>query len=138
MDEAATLSESPTELAEPVCRIAIRPEFGWRSFDRGNIELWTKGYGRFADGQSLLNELLKIPAVPTANDVAALLASCDGHFALAARGPGWAFAAVDHVRSIPIAFARCGDGWCIGDQALRLRNRACLGQSGIDASAARA
>jgi asparagine synthase (glutamine-hydrolysing) len=118
-----------------VAEIAIKVEFGWRRLARAGVELWIKGYGRVEDGEALLARLLGL-ARPGVADLAALLAGLDGHFAVAASGPGWAFAAVDWVRSIPLAFARCGDGWLVDDQALRLRDRAGLGSADIDPDAA--
>ena len=84
----------------------------------------------------MLARLGKLARKPTVSDIAGVLADFDGHFAVAARGPGWAFAAVDWVRSIPLAFARCGGQWCIDDQALRLRDSAGLGVGEIDPDAA--
>ena len=90
------------------CRIVIRPEFGWRHVARAGVELWTKGYGRVEKAETLLGRLGQLGPVPRAEDIAAIVAALDGHFALAARGSGWAFAAVDWVRSIPARLgARC-------------------------------
>jgi asparagine synthase (glutamine-hydrolysing) len=131
------MSAMPADLAPAAaCRIAIRAEHGWRRFARGGLDLWTKGYGRVADGEALLTGLVKLPATPTVKDISALIADCDGHFAVAACGPGWAIAAVDNVRSIPLAFARCDGEWCIDDRALRLRGKAKLSQRDIDLEAA--
>ena len=126
-----------TELGQEVnCRVAIRPEFGWRRYARGDIELWGKGYGRVEDSAALLAHLANLGLNPTVADIANMLADFDGHFAVAARGAGWAFAGVDYVRSIPLAFARCGGQWCIDDQALRLRDSAGLGSRDVDPDAA--
>ena len=131
------MSSAETGLAQDAaCRIAIRAEFGWRRYARGGVELWAKGYGRVEDGAALLARLGKLARKPTVSDIAGVLADFDGHFAVAARGPGWAFAAVDWVRSIPLAFARCGGQWCIDDQALRLRDSAGLGVGEVDPDAA--
>ena len=80
--------------------------------------------------------LAKLARKPAVADIAAILSDIDGHFALVARGPGWAIAAVDNVRSIPLAFARCGAQWCIDDQALRLRESAGLSAGDVDPDAA--
>ena len=121
---------------EAACRVAIHTEFGWRRQAQAGCELWTKGYGCVEDGTRLLTRMTRLGARPTVADIADLLADFDGHFALAARGPGWAFAAVDFVRSIPLAFARCGDRWQIDDQALRLRDAAGLDARDVDSEAA--
>jgi asparagine synthase (glutamine-hydrolysing) len=118
------------------CRIVIHAECSWRRFARGNIELWAKGYGAGVDGDVMLTSLMNFTPSPRIADLAALVGTLDGHFALAARGPGWAFAAVDYVRSIPLAFARCGGQWYIDDQALRLRDSAGLGVRDVDPDAA--
>jgi asparagine synthase (glutamine-hydrolysing) len=116
--------------------IGIRAEFGWRRFARAGIELWTKGYDRAENSATTFSRLAKLVNKPTVADIAGLLADFDGHFAIAGRGPGWAFAAVDWVRSIPLAFARFAGQWWIDDQALRLRERVGLGVRDVDPDAA--
>jgi len=64
------------------------------------------------------------------------LLELDGHYALAATGAGWGFAAVDWVRSIPLAAAQVSGGWVIDDQPERLRRGAGLGVSDIEPDAA--
>ncbi len=130
------MSLAESVVRDAACRIAIRGEFGWRRHARADVELWTKGYGRVEDGAGLLGRLSKLGRKPAVSDIAGVLADFDGHFALAASGPGWVFAAVDYVRSIPLAFARCGGQWCIDDQALRLRDSAGLGTRDVDPDAA--
>ncbi len=70
------------------------------------------------------------------NIVGDLLAAVVGHFAICATGPGWAFAAVDWVRSIPLAITQVDGAWMIDDQPERLRRRAGLGLADIDPDAA--
>lgn len=116
------------------CRVAIRAEFGWRRFVRAGVTVWVKGYGRIEDSEALLGQLTALPMVPAAADVAKLVGELDGHFAVAATGPGWAFAAVDRVRSIPLAWGFGPDGWAVDDQAERLRRG--LGHDEVDQEAA--
>ncbi len=71
----------------------------------------------------MLERLRRFGAATEAEQIGELLAGLDGHFAIVARGPGWTFAAVDYVRSIPLAFAKCGGRWYVDDQAARLRER---------------
>jgi asparagine synthase (glutamine-hydrolysing) len=109
--------------AHEAATIVIRPEFGWRRVaPSGGIELMTKGYGRIEDARALAT-LAELRAAPTVAALSDLLLGLDGHFALAGSGPGWAFAAVDRVRSIPLAWASDTDGWVVDDQAERLRRR---------------
>lgn len=120
--------------AVPAVDIAIRAEFGWRRAARPGIELWVKGYGGVQDADGLLAQLEKLPRDVQASDISHLLAALDGHFAIVARGPDWTFAAVDWVRSIPLAWAKGPDGLVIDDQAERLRRR--LGLEDVDHEAA--
>ena len=53
-----------------------------------------------------------------------LLLEANGHYALVVTGAGWAVAAVDWVRSIPLAAARVGGRWVVDDQPERLRSEA--------------
>jgi asparagine synthase (glutamine-hydrolysing) len=122
--------------AEPAAAVAIRPEFGWTMAREGEIVVWTKGYGRGANGPALARFLAAHPQNRTAAALERYFNSLDGHFALAANGPGFAVAAVDWVRSIPLAFARCGNTWSIDDQAWRLRGRAGLTARDLDDDAA--
>jgi asparagine synthase (glutamine-hydrolysing) len=112
--------------AESAAAVAIRPEFGWTMVREGEIVVWSKGYSRGADGAAFARFLAANPQNRTAAVLERYFNSLDGHFALAANGPGFAVAAVDWVRSIPLAFARCDGVWSIDDQAWRLRGRARL------------
>jgi asparagine synthase (glutamine-hydrolysing) len=117
--------------SRPAVRIAIETDFGWRRARVGGIAVWAKGYGRGTDAAGLARRLAEVSKADVAT-FSSLLSEFDGHFAVAASGERFAFAAVDWVRSIPLGFARCGDHWRIDDQALRLRNHAALTQSDID------
>ena len=121
--------------SRPAARIAIEAEFGWRHAREGDVTVWAKGYGRGADAAKLARRLAEIPKLDIAT-LASFLSGLDGHFAIAATGPKFSFAAVDWVRSIPVGFARCGGEWIIDDQALRLRSRAGLTERDIDGDAA--
>ena len=114
--------------------IAIKPEYGWRRVRAGMIDLFVKGYGKVQDIAALSAALGRLGAKPTARALSDLLLGLDGHFAVAAAGPGWSFAAVDWVRSIPLAWALGPDGWVIDDQAERLRRS--LGLDEVDHEAA--
>jgi asparagine synthase (glutamine-hydrolysing) len=114
--------------------VAIQSEYGWRRVRVGEVDLAVKGYGRIEDTAKVAAVLARFRDAPTVADAAKLLSTLDGHFALAAMGPDWALAAVDWVRSIPLAWAQGPDGWLIDDQAERLRRT--LGLSEVDQEAA--
>lgn len=120
----------------PVCNIAIGEEFGWRRHTSGPVRLWFKGWIDGLDGDRLARAIARTGKAVSANWFSELLTTLDGHFGFAASGPGWAVAAVDWVRSIPIAAARVGDGWCIDDQPERLRRSAGLTAADHDSDAA--
>lgn len=125
----------------PPARVAIEAEFGWRSFDRGAATLWIKGYlnGGGFDGAAFgarADGLIAAIAAGDEAEIGRILTSLDGHFALCIVTPNAVLAAVDRVRSIPLACGRDGDGWVIDDQALRLRDRLGLGVDDIDPDAA--
>jgi len=99
--------------------VAIRDEFGWCRADSGEVRVWAKGYGANLD--AFTKQLSDVNQIDPAA-LETLLRDVTGFFAIAAQGPNWAFAAVDRVRSIPLAFAASPDGWRVDDQAARLRN----------------
>ncbi len=113
-------------------KIAIREEFGWRRESHGPVTVWIKGHGKVA---SAAKAIAALPSLPSAGGIEALLGGLDGFFAIAATGPGWAFAAVDWVRSIPVAWADMPDGPVIDDQAARLADRLGLGPEDADPDA---
>ena len=117
-------------------RTVIRAEYGWRRYARADVEVWTKGYGVIEDSEVLLARLADWVSGANVLDMAELLRRLEGHFAIVATTPEWGLAAVDRVRSIPLAFARCNGEWCIDDQAVRLSNGARLCQTHVDSEAA--
>ncbi len=114
--------------------VACAEETRWRRAAAGDIEIFERGYG--AGNLVALAGRLAAPGADVLGLVGAALAGAAGHFALLARGPGWACGAVDWVRSIPLFFARVGESWTIDDRAERLRREAGLGPAQIDPDAA--
>lgn len=131
---AQTMTPHTGEPAEAACRVDIREDYGWRRHTHGDVTLWFKGWIEGRDGASLASRFAQ--ERPSAKSVGDLLGSVIGHFAICATGPGWAFAAVDWVRSIPLAFARVDGHWTFDHRPERLRRRAGLGVAGIDPDAA--
>ena len=109
-------------------------EFGWRRASHGAVIVWFKGWIEGHDAEALAARFAH--ERPSGTSVGDLLAGVVGHFALCATGPGWAFAAVDWVRSIPLAITQVDGAWMIGDRPERLRQRADLGLADIDPDAA--
>jgi asparagine synthase (glutamine-hydrolysing) len=127
---AQAMSQAAVASADPRCAIDIREEYGWRRHVHGNVTVWFKGWIEGLDGVSLAARFAQ--EKPSAKTIGDLLGSVIGHFAICASGPGWAFAAVDWVRSIPLAVAKVGDTFAIDDQPERLRRRAGRGRHDID------
>jgi asparagine synthase (glutamine-hydrolysing) len=120
--------------AMSVCDIDIRAEYGWQKSQQGAVTVWFKGWLQGFDSDALAAHFAR--ETPSKDFVASLLAQAMGHFAIAAYGPGWAFAAVDWVRSIPLAVTQVSGRWTIDDQPERLRRKAGLGAGDIDSDSA--
>jgi asparagine synthase (glutamine-hydrolysing) len=108
------------------CDVAIDEAFGWKRYSNGDITVWFNGWIYGLDGASIATRLAS-EAAPTAAQIGGWLRKIDGHFAFVATGPGWAVAAVDWIRSIPLATCRIGGTWTIDSQPERLRRAAGLG-----------
>jgi asparagine synthase (glutamine-hydrolysing) len=134
--ETARSETQPVPAATTAVDVAIDEERGWRRHQSGQVTLWFKGWMPALDGASLAARLATghIKASPAA--LGELLLGAGGHYAIVATGPGWALAAVDWIRSIPLAACRIGKRWAIDDQPERLRKRAGLTRKDIDPDAA--
>ncbi len=122
-------------------RVAIEDAFGWRTITQGGATLRIKGYlngGGFTGATFTATADGLIAAIPVGDTgrIGALLRGLDGHFALCIETPAGVLAAVDRVRSIPLAYADGEDGLVIDDQAARLSRRLGLGVEDIDPDAA--
>ena len=120
----------------PACDVAIREEYGWRCHRAGPITLWFKGWMSEIDGAGLAQRIDAAAGAVSPEWFGKLLSEADGHYALAATGTGWAVAAVDWVRSIPLAAAQVAGRWTVDDQPERLRRRAGLAIADINPDAA--
>lgn len=94
----------------PSAQVAIEDAFGWRMIARGGATLRFKGYlndGGFtgATFTAVAGALIAAVAAGDTGRIGALLRGLDGHFALCIETPTGIVAAVDRVRSIPIAYA---------------------------------
>ena len=130
-----TIAQKWGHAEESVCDVAICEDYGWQRYRCGTVSVWFKGWAEGLHGETLANRLQQEGKL-SPEWVANFLSELNGHFALVAAGSDWAVAAVDWVRSIPLAATRIGDRWCIDDQPERLRLRAGLGVKDIDADAA--
>ena len=120
---------------QPVCDIAIREEYGWRCHRAGAVTLWLKGRIGI-DGGKLARQLAEPNGPASPQRFGDLLLRTEQQFAVVAAGPDWAVAAVDWVRSIPLAAARVAGRWTVDDEPERLRRRAGLSAADIDPDAA--
>ena len=124
-----------TAMAKPRhCRVAIGEEFGWRRHVSGEVTVWLNGWIHGLDGAGLAAKL-DTGASVTPAQIGDWLRGVDGHFAIVAEGPAWTFAAVDWIRSIPLAACRIGGTWTIDAQPERLRLAAGLGARDRDPDA---
>ena len=110
--------------------LLIDSDRGWRRTRHGSATIWTAGPIERRDDTALLRRL-----VDAGTDIDALcqvIADVEGHFAILVQTPGWVFASVDHIRSIPLFYGKNGDVWCVGTSAGPLRDRLGIGFSDID------
>jgi asparagine synthase (glutamine-hydrolysing) len=120
----------------PACEVAMRETYGWRRYRSGEVTLWLKGFIYGLDGANLVRRLAEMRPPFSIDGLATLLCATDGHYAMVVSGPSGGAAAVDWVRSIPLAAAQIGGRWIVDDQPERLRRLAGLGRADIDPDAA--
>ena len=120
---------------QPVCDIGVREEYGWHRHRYGPVTLWLKGRIGI-DGGNLAKQLAEPNGPASPERFGELLLRTEQQFAVVASGPDWAVAAVDWVRSIPLAAARVAGRWTVDDEPERLRRRAGLNVADIEPDAA--
>lgn len=104
----------------------------WNHLIVGNVEFWWASQGE--DLQAVLHYLLDQRG-PSSERMVEVAASLNGHFAFVARGPGFFFAAVDKIRSIPLFFYSSPSPTVVGNCAHTIRSR--YGLSELDEEAIR-
>ena len=124
-----------SDAVESPLAIGLETDNGWHRYRAGAMTLWANGY-LLGDGFDLLAHRLAARDSLDQTALGALLARLDGHWALAATGRGWAFAAVDRVRSIPLIWVRAGEKVIVDQDGGRMARRLDLTASQIDFSAA--
>lgn len=125
----------PQESVSGSVTVNLDAALGWRQFDEAGVRLWFKGY---VAGDSLAELAVRLGARGVLEPEAAeqMLSGLDGHWALAARGPSWALAAVDRVRSIPMIWAADRHMVAIAENADGISRNFDLTPAGIDRDAA--
>ena len=122
----------------PRVRIALTERRGWQCHRTGPVELWLKGWPEQTSLARLAKEVGSWRDPPDACTLDRWLASLHGHFAIVARAPGWAFAAVDRIRSIPLIWGRTAEGAVIAQEAAPLVDALGLGPDDADSDASMA
>jgi len=127
-------AESATR-ARMTLDIGLEVGNGWHRHQVGSVTLWAKGY---LVGDTFDHLARRLAASETRDRAAVgdILAGLDGHWALAATAAGWALAAVDRVRSIPLIWARAGSCVVVDQEGGRIARRLNLSPSQIDLDAA--
>lgn len=110
----------------PAARAALTEDHGWSRARACGGVAWCKGWvaggGRCLEGTQAAGFLAGVLDGLDADAAGSVLAGVRGHFAVVLeRADGSVLAAVDRVRSIPLAYAEGGDGWLVDDRAERLR-----------------
>ena len=108
---------------------------GWENFTAAGVAMWAKGH-LFGDEFGNVAHRLAAGNTFRARAVEGLLRDLDGHWALVALGPNWAFAAVDRVRSIPLIWARDGESILVDQNGGRLAARMGLSTEDVNWTAA--
>ncbi len=116
----------PVDKSEAFAKIEICHENGWTKATFPCATAWFKGNlqidGRCAQGSEAAKHLVEILTGLSAADMGKVLRTVDGHFALACEWKtGTVLAAVDRMRTIPLAYALGPRYWIVDDQALRLQ-----------------
>jgi asparagine synthase (glutamine-hydrolysing) len=131
-----TISTNTIDVTEAV-EIALTEEYAWCRYVDLTVTLWLKGWIHGTKGDDLLQWFVKNNEILSAEKLGDYLSGKDGHFAIVASGNNWSVAAVDWVRSIPIAAAQVDHHWVIDGQPNRLRQRAKFGTNEVNIDAAR-
>lgn len=118
-----------------VAEVSIDQAFGWTRYASGSVTVWLNGWIHGLGGAGLAANLAKEPR-PTPERIGDWLRRVDGHFAFVAEGLDWTCAAVDWIRSIPLAACRIDGTWTVDAQPERLRRAAALSSSEHDSDAA--
>ena len=116
----------------PALDVRICEEMGWQICRAGPVELWFKGWIHGFSLKAFADWFRRRDEGFGASDVGEFLASLQGHFSFVVRGPDWGVAAVDWVRSIPLALVKVNEAWVVDDQADRLRRWAGLASTDVD------
>lgn len=116
-----------------VAEVAIRQEFGWQRCASDGVTVWFNGWIHGLDGSGIAAKLARVGGAP--EQIGSWLRDINGHFALVATGPGWTVAAVDWIRSIPLALCHVNRTWTIDAQPERLRRTAGLDERNLDPDA---
>lgn len=117
----------PTPTLPPAAATLLLAEGrGWRRAVAGPVEAWLAGYVVGSAAEAIAAEAAGWGA-PDEATLCRWLRGLDGHFTLVIAGPGWVLAAVDRVRSIPVALAPAAEGWIVGSNAGEVRDRAGIG-----------
>ena len=119
------MADLAIDLKEASEALAFDDEAGWTMVSIGDVTCWFAGYlNDGSQGQAAATTIANLLDAPVGNiiqsKIADVLRNLDGHFALAARGPRWALAAVDPVRSIPLSFIETPAGILVSLSGMRL------------------
>ena len=119
-------------------RLLMKEGFGWRKSSKNGITFWYQGYLLNGDFDSLFEGIVEIDK-SVENTIVWLKESVSqltGHFAIVVEGYSWIFAAVDRVRSIPIAFFRDDLDLVVSNHAPSIQRELNLVSSDMDIAAA--
>ncbi|MBT6275600.1 MAG: hypothetical protein HOI95_15875, partial [Chromatiales bacterium] len=130
------------DLAAPLyaglqCRLT--PDYGWRRYTAQShgetpLNVWFSGHIEGVDPAWLLNHFRHDTL--DFDELTNWLRGVSGHFALVVLTSQWALAAVDRVRSIPIAAAQVNGVWTLDGQPARLAAHAGFSLDAIEPFAA--
>jgi len=119
-------------------QLLMKLGFGWRKSRRNELTFWCQGYLLNGDFDSLFENIVEIEksAESTVDWLKERISQLTGHFAIVVEGERWVFAAVDRVRSIPVAFFRDDLRLVISNHAPSIQRELNLVSSDMDIAAA--
>jgi asparagine synthase (glutamine-hydrolysing) len=99
--------------------ISLNIKYGWRFFDKNNVQVWFKGYVTNKNIDSWLEKITNDyeSICHNAESISNFLNQINGHFSLIVKGYKCSFASTDKIRSVPIFYLKDINKYIISSSA---------------------